>query len=79
MSSIYLSSTDDSILHLFFYYLMNLNIMTVKTKVSSSTDVSTAISAGWVSPQRLSVLVGRLLSNTYKNSSEINSLRLLVM
>uniref|UniRef100_A0A4W6G9E1 THO complex 5 n=1 Tax=Lates calcarifer TaxID=8187 RepID=A0A4W6G9E1_LATCA len=35
-----------SILHLFFYYLMNLNIMTVKTKVSTSTDLNTAISAG---------------------------------
>uniref|UniRef100_A0A671W2Y5 THO complex 5 n=1 Tax=Sparus aurata TaxID=8175 RepID=A0A671W2Y5_SPAAU len=34
------------ILHLYFYYLMNLNIMTVKTKVSTSTDLSTAISAG---------------------------------
>ncbi|XP_075889319.1 THO complex subunit 5 homolog [Nelusetta ayraudi] len=41
-----LKCKDDSILHLFFYYLMNLNIMTVKTKVSTSTDVSTAISAG---------------------------------
>uniref|UniRef100_A0A3Q3SA22 THO complex 5 n=1 Tax=Mastacembelus armatus TaxID=205130 RepID=A0A3Q3SA22_9TELE len=35
-----------SILHLYFYYLMNLNIMTVKTKVSTSTDLNTAISAG---------------------------------
>lgn len=41
-----LKCKDDSILHLFFYYLMNLNIMTVKTKVSISTDVSAAISAG---------------------------------
>lgn len=41
-----LKCKDDSVLHLFFYYLMNLNIMTVKTKVSTSTDVSTAISAG---------------------------------
>uniref|UniRef100_A0A8C2YVF4 THO complex 5 n=1 Tax=Cyclopterus lumpus TaxID=8103 RepID=A0A8C2YVF4_CYCLU len=37
---------NDSILHLYFYYLMNLNIMTVKTKVSTSTDLTTAISAG---------------------------------
>uniref|UniRef100_A0A665U316 THO complex 5 n=1 Tax=Echeneis naucrates TaxID=173247 RepID=A0A665U316_ECHNA len=37
---------DGSILHLSFYYLMNLNIMTVKTKVSTSTDLNTAISAG---------------------------------
>lgn len=55
LSPIYHSSTDDSVLHLFFYYLMNLNIMTVKTKVSTSTDVSTAISAGWVSPERPSM------------------------
>uniref|UniRef100_A0AAQ6AAV2 THO complex 5 n=1 Tax=Amphiprion ocellaris TaxID=80972 RepID=A0AAQ6AAV2_AMPOC len=37
---------DGSILHLFFYYLMNLNILTVKTKVSTATDLNTAISAG---------------------------------
>lgn len=37
---------DSSVLHLYFYYLMNLNIMTVKTKVATSTDVTTAISAG---------------------------------
>nr|XP_057926881.1 THO complex subunit 5 homolog [Doryrhamphus excisus] len=37
---------DGSVLHLFFYYLMNLNIMTVKAKVSASTDLTTAISAG---------------------------------
>ncbi|XP_029998887.1 THO complex subunit 5 homolog [Sphaeramia orbicularis] len=41
-----LKCKDGSILHLYFYYLMNLNIMTVKTKVSTSTDLSTAISAG---------------------------------
>uniref|UniRef100_A0A8C2WBW1 THO complex 5 n=1 Tax=Cyclopterus lumpus TaxID=8103 RepID=A0A8C2WBW1_CYCLU len=41
-----LKCKDDSILHLYFYYLMNLNIMTVKTKVSTSTDLTTAISAG---------------------------------
>lgn len=63
MSLVLYSSTDDSILHLFFYYLMNLNIMTVKTKVSTSTDVSTAISAGWVS---LKCPCGRRLSCAYK-------------
>uniref|UniRef100_A0A3Q3MCL3 THO complex 5 n=1 Tax=Mastacembelus armatus TaxID=205130 RepID=A0A3Q3MCL3_9TELE len=41
-----LKCKDGSILHLYFYYLMNLNIMTVKTKVSTSTDLNTAISAG---------------------------------
>ncbi|KAM3610259.1 uncharacterized protein V6R79_001498 [Siganus canaliculatus] len=41
-----LKCKDGSILHLYFFYLMNLNIMTVKTKVSTSTDLSTAISAG---------------------------------
>lgn len=41
-----LKCKDGSVLHLFFYYLMNLNIMTVKTKVSTSTDHITAISAG---------------------------------
>ncbi|XP_068422369.1 THO complex subunit 5 homolog isoform X1 [Clinocottus analis] len=41
-----LKCKDGSILHLYFYYLMNLNIMTVKTKVSTSTDLTTAISAG---------------------------------
>uniref|UniRef100_A0A669F872 THO complex 5 n=1 Tax=Oreochromis niloticus TaxID=8128 RepID=A0A669F872_ORENI len=41
-----LKCKDGSVLHLYFYYLMNLNIMTVKTKVSTSTDLSTAISAG---------------------------------
>lgn len=44
--SLDLKCKDGSVLHLFFYYLMNLNIMTVKTKVSTSTDLSTAISAG---------------------------------
>uniref|UniRef100_A0A674CA64 THO complex 5 n=1 Tax=Salmo trutta TaxID=8032 RepID=A0A674CA64_SALTR len=34
------------VLHLFFYYLMNLNIMTVKAKVSTATDLTGAISAG---------------------------------
>ncbi|RXN38358.1 THO complex subunit 5-like protein [Labeo rohita] len=41
-----LKCKDGSILHLFFYYLMNLNILTVKTKVSTTTDLSGAISAG---------------------------------
>ncbi|AWP06999.1 putative THO complex subunit 5 -like [Scophthalmus maximus] len=41
-----LKCKDGSILHLYFYYLMNLNIMTVKTKVSTTTDLSAAISAG---------------------------------
>uniref|UniRef100_A0A674F5Y5 THO complex 5 n=1 Tax=Salmo trutta TaxID=8032 RepID=A0A674F5Y5_SALTR len=35
-----------SVLHLFNYYLMNLNIMTVKAKVSTATDLTGAISAG---------------------------------
>lgn len=39
---------EGSVLHLYFYYLINLNIMTVKTKVSTGTDLSTAISSGWV-------------------------------
>lgn len=41
-----LKCKDGSVLHLYFYYLMSLNIMTVKTKVATSTDVTTAISAG---------------------------------
>uniref|UniRef100_A0A1A8SHA5 THO complex 5 n=1 Tax=Nothobranchius rachovii TaxID=451742 RepID=A0A1A8SHA5_9TELE len=41
-----LKCKDGSVLHLYFFYLMNLNIMTVKTKVSTTTDLSTAISAG---------------------------------
>ncbi|KAM6931262.1 THO complex subunit 5 homolog [Xenentodon cancila] len=41
-----LKCKDGSMLHLFFYYLMNLNIMTVKAKVSTTTDLTTAISAG---------------------------------
>ncbi|XP_068167122.1 THO complex subunit 5 homolog [Antennarius striatus] len=41
-----LKCKDGTILHLYFYYLMNLNIMTVKAKVSTSTDLSTAVSAG---------------------------------
>uniref|UniRef100_A0A8B9R2T5 THO complex 5 n=1 Tax=Astyanax mexicanus TaxID=7994 RepID=A0A8B9R2T5_ASTMX len=41
-----LKCKDGSVLHLFFYYLMNLNILTVKTKVSASADLSGAVSAG---------------------------------
>ncbi|XP_020776591.1 THO complex subunit 5 homolog isoform X1 [Boleophthalmus pectinirostris] len=41
-----LKCKDGSVLHLYFFYLMNLNIMTVKTKVTTPTDLSTAISAG---------------------------------
>lgn len=40
--------TDGSILYLYFYYLMNLNIMTVKTKVSIPMDLNSTISAGCV-------------------------------
>ncbi|XP_018596428.1 THO complex subunit 5 homolog isoform X2 [Scleropages formosus] len=38
--------TDGNVLHLHFYYLMNLNIMTVKAKVSTATDLVGAVSAG---------------------------------
>lgn len=38
---------DDSVLHLTFYYLMNLNIMTVKAKVTTATELITPISAGY--------------------------------
>uniref|UniRef100_A0A8C2KAG9 THO complex 5 n=1 Tax=Cyprinus carpio TaxID=7962 RepID=A0A8C2KAG9_CYPCA len=41
-----LKCKDGSVLHLVFYYLMNLNILTVKTKVSTATDLSGAVSAG---------------------------------
>ncbi|XP_057687945.1 THO complex subunit 5 homolog [Corythoichthys intestinalis] len=41
-----LTCKDGSVLNLFFYYLINLNIMTVKAKISASTDLTTAISAG---------------------------------
>lgn len=40
-----LVSTDCSILHLVFYHLMNLNIMTVKTKVSAFAELNTILSA----------------------------------
>uniref|UniRef100_A0AAZ3R5J7 THO complex 5 n=1 Tax=Oncorhynchus tshawytscha TaxID=74940 RepID=A0AAZ3R5J7_ONCTS len=38
-----LKCKDGSVLHLFNYYLMNLNIMTVKAKVSTATDLTGAI------------------------------------
>uniref|UniRef100_A0A8C8VUA4 THO complex 5 n=1 Tax=Peromyscus maniculatus bairdii TaxID=230844 RepID=A0A8C8VUA4_PERMB len=39
-------SPDNSVLHLTFYYLMNLNIMTVKAKVTTTVELITPISAG---------------------------------
>ncbi|XP_029475607.1 THO complex subunit 5 homolog isoform X3 [Rhinatrema bivittatum] len=44
--SLILKCKDDSILHLTFYYLMNLNIMTVKSKVTTASDLAMAVSAG---------------------------------
>ncbi|XP_074150646.1 THO complex subunit 5 isoform X1 [Sminthopsis crassicaudata] len=41
-----LKCKDDSVLHLTFYYLMNLNIMTVKARVSTATEIVTPVSAG---------------------------------
>ncbi|KAM5200330.1 THO complex subunit 5 isoform 2-T2 [Hipposideros larvatus] len=41
-----LKCKDDSVLYLTFYYLMNLNIMTVKAKVTTTTELITPISAG---------------------------------
>ncbi|ELK31503.1 THO complex subunit 5 like protein [Myotis davidii] len=41
-----LKCKDDSVLHLTFYYLMNLNIMTVKARVTTATELITPISAG---------------------------------
>ncbi|XP_062371809.1 THO complex subunit 5 homolog [Sardina pilchardus] len=41
-----LKCKDGSVLHLFFYYLMNLNILTVKAKVSTSSHLTNVISAG---------------------------------
>ncbi|XP_042688173.1 THO complex subunit 5 homolog, partial [Centrocercus urophasianus] len=41
-----LKCKDENVLHLTFYYLMNLNIMTVKTKVTTAAELATAISAG---------------------------------
>uniref|UniRef100_A0A8B9GIL5 THO complex 5 n=1 Tax=Amazona collaria TaxID=241587 RepID=A0A8B9GIL5_9PSIT len=37
---------DENVLHLTFYYLMNLNVMTVKAKVATAVEMTTAISAG---------------------------------
>uniref|UniRef100_A0A8C4ULN4 THO complex 5 n=1 Tax=Falco tinnunculus TaxID=100819 RepID=A0A8C4ULN4_FALTI len=37
---------DENVLHLTFYYLMNLNVMTVKAKVTTAVEMTTAISAG---------------------------------
>ncbi|XP_041084263.1 THO complex subunit 5 homolog isoform X2 [Polyodon spathula] len=49
-----LQCKDGSVLHLFFYYLMNLDIMTVKVKVTTGTELSGAISAGeLLSPESL--------------------------
>ncbi|NXX86550.1 THOC5 protein, partial [Urocolius indicus] len=41
-----LKCKDDNVLHLTFYYLMNLNVMTVKAKVTTPVELTTAISAG---------------------------------
>ncbi|KYO31796.1 THO complex subunit 5-like protein [Alligator mississippiensis] len=41
-----LKCKDESVLHLTFYYLMNLNVMTVKTKVTTAVEMTTPISAG---------------------------------
>ncbi|XP_067406352.1 THO complex subunit 5 homolog [Emydura macquarii macquarii] len=41
-----LKCKDDSVLHLIFFYLMNLNVMTVKTKVTTAAEMTTPISAG---------------------------------
>jgi hypothetical protein len=35
------------VLHLTFYYLMNLNVMTVKAKVTTAVELITPISAGY--------------------------------
>ncbi|KAK6476592.1 THO complex subunit 5-like protein [Huso huso] len=52
--SVDLQCKDGSVLHLFFYYLMNLDIMTVKVKVTAGTELSGAISAGeLLSPESL--------------------------
>ena len=36
-----LKCKDDSVLHLTFYYLMNLNTMTIKAKVMTTTELIT--------------------------------------
>ncbi|XP_077378240.1 THO complex subunit 5 homolog isoform X1 [Festucalex cinctus] len=58
-----LTCKDGSVLNLYFYYLINLNIMTVKAKISASTDLTTAISAGEL------VKSETLLSCLYANDS----------
>ncbi|KAM4710497.1 THO complex subunit 5 isoform 2-T2 [Discoglossus pictus] len=44
--SLMLKCKDGSALHLTFYFLMNLNILTVKAKVIPASELITAISAG---------------------------------
>uniref|UniRef100_A0A8B9EJC8 THO complex 5 n=1 Tax=Anser cygnoides TaxID=8845 RepID=A0A8B9EJC8_ANSCY len=39
-----LKCKDENVLHLTFYYLMNLNVMTVKTKVTTAVEMTTAVS-----------------------------------
>uniref|UniRef100_A0A8D2MTP3 THO complex subunit 5 n=1 Tax=Zonotrichia albicollis TaxID=44394 RepID=A0A8D2MTP3_ZONAL len=41
-----LKCKDENVLHLTFHYLMNLNVMTVKAKVTTAMEMTTAISAG---------------------------------
>ncbi|KFV77413.1 THO complex subunit 5 [Dryobates pubescens] len=41
-----LKCKDENVLHLTFYYLMNLNVMTVKAKVTTAMELTAAISAG---------------------------------
>ncbi|KFV85171.1 THO complex subunit 5 [Struthio camelus australis] len=41
-----LKCKDENVLHLTFYYLMNLNVMTVKAKVTTAVELTTPISAG---------------------------------
>ncbi|XP_078523315.1 THO complex subunit 5 isoform X1 [Lissotriton helveticus] len=49
-----LKCKDDSALHLTFYFLINLNILTVKAKVIPASELCTAISAGdLLSPETL--------------------------
>ncbi|EPY85429.1 THO complex subunit 5-like protein [Camelus ferus] len=56
-----LKCKDDSVLHLTFYYLMNLNIMTVKAKVTTATELITPISAGYWAAQLRVLLPPRLM------------------
>ncbi|XP_075754025.1 THO complex subunit 5 isoform X1 [Pelodiscus sinensis] len=41
-----LKCKDDSELHLVFYYLLNLNVLTVKSRVSTAAELSSPVSAG---------------------------------